>query len=155
MVHLKCILPGDAQLLADLPEGQALAAKAGDSPADWLGAHGLAGPARWAFLLHGAIMGDKILYVNQIFVLDVPLDARQDVDMTNAIDRDPTAKAMLYQPAGKPLPSIFYKTALASGAIVPPAGEGAAVRAQDLAVGISVLFLLACAAGGILFIFLR
>jgi hypothetical protein len=39
---------------------------------------------------------------------------------------------------------VFYKNAIASGSIVPPHGESAAVRRTDYLVGLCVICLVAC-----------
>jgi hypothetical protein len=70
--------------------------------------------------------------------------------MTNAIDRDPTQEAILYQPQGWPSRTAskgplsnptFARNALASGGIIAPADEAAAVRRTDWWVGLLVILL--------------
>ena len=39
----------------------------------------------------------------------------------------------------KPLSDTFYRTALGSGSIVPPQGEGAAVRRTNFAIGLCAI----------------
>jgi len=72
----------------------------------------------------------------------------------NAIDRDPTQEAILYQPQGWPSRTAskgplenrtFVKNCIASGSLVPPAGEGASVRRTDYMVGLAVLVLIGLA----------
>ncbi len=55
----------------------------------------------------------------------------------------------------KPLSDVFIKNAFASGAIIPPEGEGAEVRALNLKVGLAALFFGACGVVAFLFAVLR
>jgi hypothetical protein len=48
------------------------------------------------------------------------------------------------RPVAEPLSDLFYRNAIASGSIVPPHGESAAVRRTDYLVGLCVICLVAC-----------
>lgn len=72
----------------------------------------------------------------------------------NAIDKDPALEALLYQPSGgwpsktatKVMSKDEARILLGAGGIIPPDGEGALIRSQDIAVAWAALGLVAAGA---------
>ena len=72
----------------------------------------------------------------------------------NAIDRDPTAKALLYVPALLKKP-LWARLAIGGGYVTAPEGEGASVRRSDWLLGMFVIAMLASGGVGVLYLFIR